>query len=64
MQDIHQFALRIESSFDCYKTLSINNFSIVFNLMIIKENEYRSIECVFAYASFVKSFFEQQDDDE
>ncbi len=32
--------------------------------MIMKENEHRSIECIFAYASFVKSFFEQQDDDE
>jgi len=32
--------------------------------MIIKENEHKSIERVFAYASFIKSFFEQQDDDE
>ena len=32
--------------------------------MIIKENEHKSIEHVFAYASFIKSFFEQQDDDE
>jgi len=30
----------------------------------MKENEHRSIECIFAYASFVKLFFEQQDDDE
>jgi len=33
-------------------------------LMIMKENEYRSIEHVSAYASFVELFFEQQDDDE
>ncbi len=32
--------------------------------MIMKENEHRSIECLFAFASFVESFFEQQDDDE
>ncbi len=32
--------------------------------MIMKENEHRSIERVSAYAFFVKSFFEQQDDDE
>ncbi len=32
--------------------------------MIMKENEHRSIEHVFAYASFVELFFEQQDDDE
>jgi len=30
----------------------------------MKENEHRSIERVSAYASFVESFFEQQDDDE
>ncbi len=32
--------------------------------MTMKENEHRSIERIFAYASFVESFFEQQDDDE
>ncbi len=32
--------------------------------MIMKENEHRSIERVSAYASFIKSFFEQQDNDE
>ncbi len=32
--------------------------------MFMKENEHRSIECVFVYASFVESFFEQQDNDE
>ena len=40
-----------------------NNFSTVFNLMIMKINEYRSIERVSAYASFIESFFEQQDND-
>jgi len=30
----------------------------------MKENEHRSIKRIFAYASFVESFFEQQDDDE
>ena len=30
----------------------------------MKENEHRSIERVSAYASFVESFFEQQDDNE
>jgi len=30
----------------------------------MKENKHRSIECIFVYASFVESFFEQQDDDE
>ncbi len=32
--------------------------------MIMKENEHRSIERVSAYASFVESFFKQQDDNE
>ena len=30
----------------------------------MKENEHKSIEHVSAYISFVKSFFEQQDDEE
>ena len=64
VQDTHRFASRIESSFNCYRTLFTNNFSTVFNLMIMKENEHKSIERVSAYASFVELFFEQQDDDE
>ncbi len=32
--------------------------------MTIKENKYRNIEHVFAYAFFVELFFAQQDDDE
>ena len=32
--------------------------------MTMKENEHRSIERVSAYASFVESFFEQQNNDE
>ncbi len=32
--------------------------------MIMKENEYRNIERISVYASFVESFFEQQDNDE
>ncbi len=64
MQSTHQSASRIESSFNYHKTMFTNNFSTVFNLMIMKENEHRSIEHVSVYASFVESFFEQQDDDE
>ena len=64
VQSMHRSASRIESFFNCYRTMFTNNFSTVFNLMIMKENEYRSIERVSAYASFVESFFEQQDNDE
>jgi len=64
MQSMHQSASRIESSFNCHRTVFINNFSTIFNSTTIKENEHRSIERVSAYASFVESFFEQQDDDE
>jgi len=64
VQDTHKFASRIESSFDCHRTLSINNFSTIFNSTTMKENKHRSIERVFAYASFAESFFEQQDNDE
>ncbi len=61
---MHQSASKIESSFNCYRTVFINNFSTIFNLMTMKENEHRSIECISAYASFIELFFEQQDDDE
>ena len=64
VQDTHQSASRIKSSFNYHKTLFTNNFSTVFNSMIMKENKHRSIERVFTYASFVESFFEQQDNDE
>jgi len=64
VQDTHQSASRIKSSFNCHRTLFTNNFSTVFKLMIMKENEHRSIECVSAYVSFIESFFEQQSDDE
>ena len=64
VQSMHQFTSRIKLSFNCHRTVFINNFSTIFNSMIIKENEHKSIERVFAYASFIKSFFEQQDDDE
>jgi len=64
VQDLHQSASRIESSFNCHRTLFTNNFSTVFNSTTMKENEHRSIKRIFAYASFVESFFEQQDDDE
>ena len=63
MQSTHWFTSRIESSFNCHKTVFTNNFSTIFNLMTMKENEHRSIERISAYASFVESFFEQQDDD-
>ncbi len=61
---MHQSTSRIESFFNCHRTVFINNFSTIFNSMIMKENEHRSIERVSAYASFIKSFFEQQDNDE
>ncbi len=64
MQSMHQSALRVKSSFNCHRTMFINNFSTIFNSMIMKENKHRSIERVSAYTSFVESFFEQQDDDE
>ena len=63
VQSMYWSASRIESSFNCHRTMFTNNFSTVFNLMIMKINEYRSIERVSAYASFIESFFEQQDND-
>ncbi len=64
VQDTHQFASRIKSFFNYHKTLFTNNFSTIFNSMIMKENEHRSIECISAYAFLIKSFFKQQVNDE
>jgi len=42
----------------------INNLSATLDLMTLKENEYRSIEYLFANTFIFESFFKQQDYDE
>jgi len=64
VQDTNQSALKIESSFDRHRTMFINNFSATFNLMTLKENEYRSIKCLSANTSIFEMLFRWQDYDE
>jgi len=40
-----------------------NNLSAILDLMTLKENEYRSIECLFANSSIFETLFRQQDYD-
>jgi hypothetical protein len=58
VQDTHEFASRIESSFNHHETLSTNNLSTILNMMTMKENEHESIERISAYAFVVELLFE------
>ncbi len=64
VQDTNQSALEIESSFDCHKAMFTNNLSATFNLMTLKENEYRSIKYLSANTSIFETLFKRQDYDE
>ncbi len=64
MQDTNQSASEIESSFDHYRTMFTNNLSATFDLMTLKENEYRSIECLSANTFTFETLFKRQDYDE
>ncbi len=64
MQNMNQSASEIESSFNHYKVMFTNNFSAILNLMTVKENEYRSIECLSANTFIFEMLFKQQDYDE
>jgi hypothetical protein len=44
--------------------MSINNLSAILDLMTLKENEYRSIECLSANTSIFEMLSRQQDYDE
>jgi len=64
MQNMNQSASEIKSSFNHYKVMFTNNFSAILNLMTVKENEYRSIECLSANTFIFEMLFKQQDYDE
>jgi len=42
----------------------INNLSAILDLMTLKKNEYRNIECLFANTSIFETLFRRQDYDE
>ena len=61
---MNRYASEIESSFDYHKAIFINNLSAVLDLMTLKKNEYRSIECLSANTSISETFSRRQDYDE
>jgi len=64
VQDTNQSASEIKSSFDHHKVMFTNNLSATLDLMILKKNEYRSIECLSANTSIFKTLSRRQDYDE
>jgi len=61
---MNQSASEIESSFNHHRVMSTNNLSATLNLMTLKKNEYRSIECLSANTFIFEMLFRQQDYDE
>ena len=64
VQNMNWFASEIESSFDYYKVIFINNLSAILDLMTLKKNEYRSIECLSVNTFIFETLFRWQDYDE
>jgi len=64
VQDTNRSASEVESSFNHHRAMFTNNLSATLDLMTLKENEYRSIECLSANTSIFEMLFRQQDYDE
>jgi len=64
VQDTNQSASEIESSFDHHRAMFTNNLSATFDLMTLKENEYKSIKCLSANTFIFETLFKRQDYDE
>jgi len=64
VQNTNRSASEIESSFDHHKAMFTNHLSAILDLMTLKKNEYRSIECLSANTSIFKTLSRQQDYDE
>ncbi len=64
VQDTNQSASEIESSFDHHRVMSTNNLRAILDLTTLKENEYRSIKCLFANTSIFETLSRWQDYDE
>ncbi len=57
VQDTNQFTSKIKSFFNHHKVMFINNFSATLDLITLKENEYRSIEYLFANTFIFEMLF-------
>jgi len=64
VQNMNRSASKIESSFDHHKAMFTNNLSATLNLMTLKKNEYRSIECLSVNTFIFETLSRQQDYDE
>jgi len=61
---MNQSASEIESSFDHHKAMFTNNLSATLDSTTLKENEYRSIKCLFANTYIFEMLFRRQNYDE
>ncbi len=61
VQDTNWSASEIKSSFNHHRAMFINNLNATFDSMTLKENEYRSIECLSANTSIFEWLFKWQD---
>jgi len=61
VRDMNQSASEIESSFDHHRAMFTNNLSATLDSTTLKENKYRSIECLSANTSIFETLFRQQD---
>ncbi len=64
MRGTNQSASGVESSFDRHRAMSTNNLSAILDSTTLKENEYRSIECLSANTSTFETLSRRQDYDE
>ena len=64
MRDTNRSASKVESSFDYHRAMSTNNLSVTLDSTTLKENEYRSIECLSANTSIFETLSRWQDYDE
>ncbi len=64
VQDTNRSASKIKSSFNHHKVMFINNLNATFDLTTLKENEYRSIKCLYANTFIFEFFFKWQNYDE
>jgi len=64
VQDTNQSASEIKSFFNHHRAMFTNNLSAILDSTTLKENEYRSIECLFANTFIFEMLFKRQDYDE
>jgi len=64
VQDMNRSASEVKSFFNHHKAMFTNNLSATFELMTLKINKYRNIECLSVNTSIFETLSRQQDYDE